>query len=68
MTRFPSRRTSGLLLYALVAAAGPTLVLAQGAPTPTVTALTAKAQDFTLTARLPGRIKASTVAEVRPPL
>lgn len=66
MTRFPSRRTSGLLLYALVAAAGPTLVLAQGAPTPTVTALTAKAQDFTLTARLPGRIKASTVAEVRP--
>lgn len=35
-------------------------------PTPSVTAMTAEPSDFTLTTRLPGRVKASTVAEVRP--
>jgi membrane fusion protein (multidrug efflux system) len=40
---------------------------AQQAPGPSqVTVITAHAGDFPLTARLPGRIKASTVAEVRP--
>ncbi|MFT3688788.1 efflux RND transporter periplasmic adaptor subunit [Paenirhodobacter sp.] len=50
---------AALCLSALPAAAQ------QGGPAP-VTALTATAQDYPLTARLPGRIKASTVAEVRP--
>lgn len=44
----------------------PGRVLAQQQPTPSVTVETAKAADFTLTARLPGRIKPSTVSEVRP--
>ncbi|MDP9857482.1 efflux RND transporter periplasmic adaptor subunit [Agrobacterium tumefaciens] len=44
----------------------PGRVLAQQQPNPTVTVETAKAADFTLTARLPGRIKPSTISEVRP--
>ncbi len=44
----------------------PLEVMAQEQPTPTVTVLNTKMQDFTLTTRLPGRIKASTTAEVRP--
>lgn len=44
----------------------PGRVLAQQQPTPSVTVETAKAADFTLTARLPGRIKPSTISEVRP--
>lgn len=35
-------------------------------PAPTVTVMTAAPTDFTATARLPGRVKASTIAEVRP--
>ncbi len=35
-------------------------------PMPTVTVMTAEPTDFTATTRLPGRVKASTVAEVRP--
>lgn len=49
------------LLLALPAAA-----LAQERPLPSVTVETVIPQDFTLKTRLPGRIKASTVAEVRP--
>ncbi|MFC3057999.1 efflux RND transporter periplasmic adaptor subunit [Paenirhodobacter populi] len=42
-------------------------VWAQGAGQPApVTVIEAKASDVVMTARLPGRIKASTVAEVRP--
>ncbi|HEY0212719.1 MAG TPA: efflux RND transporter periplasmic adaptor subunit [Paenirhodobacter sp.] len=42
-------------------------LLAQGAQGPApVTVIEAKASDVVMTARLPGRIKASTVAEVRP--
>ncbi|MCZ7471055.1 efflux RND transporter periplasmic adaptor subunit [Agrobacterium sp. O3.4] len=44
----------------------PGRVLSQQQPTPSVTVETAKAADFTLTARLPGRIKPSTISEVRP--
>ncbi|WP_303360033.1 efflux RND transporter periplasmic adaptor subunit [Paracoccus sp. (in: a-proteobacteria)] len=44
----------------------PVSAYAQQAPLPTVTTVTAKPEDFTLTTRLPGRIQASTVAEVRP--
>ncbi|MFB4373667.1 efflux RND transporter periplasmic adaptor subunit [Agrobacterium sp. CR_3] len=44
----------------------PGRVLAQQQPNPTVTVETATAADFTLTARLPGRIKPSTISEVRP--
>ncbi|MBS0563893.1 MAG: efflux RND transporter periplasmic adaptor subunit [Proteobacteria bacterium] len=49
-------------LSALVASAG----LAQQAPLPTVTTVAAATGDYTLTSRLPGRIKASTVSDVRP--
>jgi len=35
-------------------------------PKPMVTVVTAELMDFTATIRLPGRIKASTIAEVRP--
>ncbi|WP_332304869.1 efflux RND transporter periplasmic adaptor subunit [Rhizobium sp. GR12] len=44
----------------------PGRVLAQQQPTPSVTVETVKTEDFTLTARLPGRIKPSTISEVRP--
>lgn len=44
----------------------PLTAAAQQAPVPTVTTIEAQPEDFTITTRLPGRIKASTVAEVRP--
>jgi len=54
-----------LPLVALTLAATP--LFAQQAQGPSrVTVVTAHSADFPLTARLPGRIKASTVAEVRP--
>lgn len=53
------------LAAALFAGLSPLAGSAQ-APTPTVTVLSAQPTDYTLTARLPGRIKASTVSEVRP--
>ena len=43
-----------------------TSAVAQQQPKPSVTIESVTPSDFTLTARLPGRIKASTVAEVRP--
>ena len=49
----------GALMLALPAAA-------QQMPPPSVTVMAAKSGDFTLTSRLPGRLKASTVAEDRP--
>lgn len=57
---------TGHALLAAFAVAGIPAVTAAQQPTPSVTVQTAKAEDFTLTVRLPGRIKASTVAEVRP--
>lgn len=53
------------LMAAAVIAVAPAAAWAQQ-PIPSVTVQTATPEDFTLTARLPGRIKASTVAEVRP--
>ena len=53
-------------VVALAIGLAPLPLAAQQRPTPTVTTLTAEATDFTLTTRLPGRIKASTTAEVRP--
>lgn len=58
-------RTAALALI-LSCVLYPGRVLAQQQPTPSVTVETAKAADFTLTARLPGRIKPSTISEVRP--
>ena len=58
-----------LMLVLLMSAAPvmtPSLTLAQDMPPPTVAVLPAKMGEYTLTTRLPGRIKASTVAEVRP--
>lgn len=50
---------------ALLIGLSPVAALAQ-APTPTVTVVTAQPTDYTQTARLPGRIKASIISEVRP--
>lgn len=57
----PALGLAGVLLLGLA----PCVASAQ-APTPTVTVLEARPTDYTLTARLPGRIKASTISEVRP--
>lgn len=57
---------TGHALLAAFAVAGAPAVAAAQQPIPSVTVQTVKAEDFTLTVRLPGRIKASTVAEVRP--
>lgn len=46
--------------------AGAALAQAEGAPPAAVTVIEAQPTDYTVTARLPGRIKASTVSEVRP--
>lgn len=64
----PRNHLSGValsLLLGLSAGALPVAGFAQQ-PTPTVTVVTAATTDFTVTSRLPGRIKASTIAEVRP--
>lgn len=54
-------------LLALAFCVTPAALLAQQAPPPpAVGVMAAKAGEYTLTTRLPGRIKASTVAEVRP--
>jgi membrane fusion protein (multidrug efflux system) len=54
-------------LLALAFCVTPAALLAQQAPPPpAVGVLAAKVGEYTLTTRLPGRIKASTVAEVRP--
>lgn len=53
-----------IALTLVIAVAVPAHANAQGIPS--VTVMTATDEDFTLTARLPGRIKAFMVAEVRP--
>lgn len=52
-------------ILALTIALSPVAALSQQ-PLPVVTTLEASPTNFTRTARLPGRIKASTVAEIRP--
>ncbi|MGI2036076.1 efflux RND transporter periplasmic adaptor subunit [Rhizobium panacihumi] len=55
------------LLVAATMVVTPSITFAQAAAGPTpVNVVAAKTTDFTLKARLPGRIKASTEAEVRP--
>ncbi|WP_235915994.1 efflux RND transporter periplasmic adaptor subunit [Thalassovita mangrovi] len=58
-------------LFSLVAAivlfgVPATLSAQQARPAPTVTVVTLEPQDVTLTVRLPGRVAASRIAEVRP--
>ena len=65
MFQLPLSRSAIGLAGALLIGLAPCAASAQ-APTPTVTVLTAQPIDYTLTARLPGRIKASTISEVRP--
>ncbi|PJE35133.1 efflux RND transporter periplasmic adaptor subunit [Pseudooceanicola lipolyticus] len=67
------RTTANFALRALAASAvcgmllGATASAQQGsAPPPTVTVVTLEASDVTLTAKLPGRVEASRMAEVRP--
>lgn len=60
-----ARRLAGAILIGLAPAAA----LAQdpgGQPLPSVTVVVAQPTEYTMTARLPGRIKASTISEVRP--
>ncbi|WP_266064458.1 efflux RND transporter periplasmic adaptor subunit [Brucella intermedia] len=54
------------LFAGYIATALPSDAVAQQQPAPTVTVLITKMEDFTSKTRLPGRIKASTTAEVRP--
>jgi len=62
-----TRRLSAALAALLTATSLPVAALAQQAPPPpSVTVTPAVVGEYTLTTRLPGRIKASTVAEVRP--
>lgn len=66
MSRTHPSPTGRRLVYALAIGLFSSAVSAQEQPTPTVTVKAVSTANFTLTARLPGRIKASTVAEVRP--
>lgn len=70
MSLYPTQRTGLMRALALSTAllAAPSLAQAPGgAPPPTpVTVIEAKVQDHVLTTRLPGRVKAAMVAEVRP--
>lgn len=61
------RTLPAALAAALIALAGPAAAQmgGQGGPTP-VTVVTLKASDVTLTSLLPGRVVASSVAQVRP--
>lgn len=61
-----TRRPRAILAALLTAAVLPAAGLAQQPPPPSVTVVPAVVGEYTLTTRLPGRIKASTVAEVRP--
>lgn len=65
--RMSIRLPSAALAAALAAFAGPAAAQmgGQGGPTP-VTVVTVEASDVTLTTLLPGRVVASSVAEVRP--
>ncbi len=54
------------LVFAAPLTLVPLLAIAQQSPLPAVTVTVVKTTDYTLTTRLPGRIKASTEAEVRP--
>ena len=56
----------GVSLAALALSLASITAHAQQRPAPSVTVLTAKSTDYTPTSRLPGRIKASTISEVRP--
>lgn len=63
--QFSTNTRRGFVLAALISASS-TAGLAQDAPIASVTVAVVKPVNYTLTARLPGRIKASTEAEVRP--
>lgn len=66
MNRTVWRSFAKLAAAAQLAALVATVGLAQQAPLPAVTTIPAAMGDYTLTSRLPGRIKASTVSDVRP--
>lgn len=63
--QFRRGQTVGLALI-LSSLVYPGKVIAQQQPVPKVTVEEATVEDFTLTARLPGRIRPSTISEVRP--
>ena len=66
MSRPPFFLSLGLAGVLAFGPAGAALAQAEGAPPAAVTVIEAQPTDYTVTARLPGRIKASTVSEVRP--
>ncbi|WP_080858438.1 efflux RND transporter periplasmic adaptor subunit (plasmid) [Agrobacterium tumefaciens] len=55
-----------LVASALISPLFFTVAAAQDQPVPQVGVVKVEQQDFTLTARLPGRIKPSTISEIRP--
>ena len=66
MTHHPRNLTLRAAFIALALGLSSVATAAQQMPAPTVTVMKAEMGEHTLTSRLPGRIKASTVAEVRP--
>lgn len=66
MKRLFSRSLAQTSSVALFSAFLLSSAVAQQPPSPAVSVMTAKSGTFTQTTRLPGRIKASTIAEVRP--
>lgn len=66
MTHHPRHITLRAPLVALALGLSSVATAAQQMPIPSVTVMKAEMGEHTLTSRLPGRIKASTVAEVRP--
>lgn len=66
MKRSPRFPVAGSLVIATVLSAFPVPSVAQTAPTPGATTMIAEPTDLTQTLRLPGRVKALTLAEVRP--
>lgn len=66
MKRHPRFSAAGAFALAAVLPMLPLAAAAQQPPMPSVTTLTVEPESFLQTVRLPGRIKASTVADVRP--
>lgn len=66
MTHGSIRKRASMFCFAVSLSLSPLSALAQQMPPANVTVMTAEVAQHVITKRLPGRVKASTVAEVRP--
>ncbi|ALG90854.1 MULTISPECIES: efflux RND transporter periplasmic adaptor subunit [Actibacterium] len=66
MTHGSIRKHASMISFAVSLSLSPLSALAQQMPPANVTVMTAEVAQHVITKRLPGRVKASTVAEVRP--